>query len=45
MVTDATNLFDLGEKCHYPDADGPIYVSKRNGNDSEPTKDEWWVLE
>jgi len=44
-VTDATNSFALGEKCHYPDADGAIYVSKRDGNDSEPGTDEWWVLQ
>lgn len=43
-VTDATNSFALGEKCHYPDADGAIYVSKRDGNDSEPGKDEWWEI-
>lgn len=35
---------NLGNKRHYPDADGPVYVSKRNGNTSEPTKDEWWEL-
>lgn len=33
---------NLGDKRHYPDADGPVYVSKRDGNTSEPTKDEWW---
>ena len=43
--TDATNSFALGEKCHYPDADGAVYVSKREGNTSEPTKDEWWELD
>lgn len=45
QVTDATNSFALGEKCHYPDAEGAIYVSKRDGNDSVPGTDEWWVLE
>ena len=35
---------DFGDKRHYPDADGPVYVSKRDGNTSEPTKDEWWEL-
>ena len=45
MPTDATNSFALGEKCHYTDADGAVYVSKREGNTSEPTKDEWWVLD
>ena len=42
--TDATNSFALGELAHYPDADGPVYVSGRNGNTSEPTTDEWWTL-
>lgn len=41
-VTGATDSFALNERCHYPDADGPIYVSKRDGNDSEPSTDEWW---
>lgn len=45
MPTDATNSFAMGEKAHYPDADGAIYVSKREGNTSEPTKDEWWELD
>ena len=27
-----------------PDADGAIYVSKRDGNTSEPGTDEWWEL-
>ena len=43
--TDATNSFALGEKAHYPDADGAVYVSKRDGNTSEPGKDEWWELD
>lgn len=43
-VTGSTDSFELGERCHYPDADGPVYVSKRNGNDSEPGTDEWWEL-
>lgn len=42
--TDATNSFALGEKAHYPDADGPVYVSGREGNTSEPGTDEWWTL-
>ena len=42
--TDATNSFALGEKAHYPDAEGPVYVSKRNGNTSEPGTDQWWEL-
>lgn len=36
---------NFGDKRHYPDADGPVYVSKRDGNTSEPTKDEWWELD
>ena len=44
MPTDATNSFALGELAHYPTASDPIYRSKRNGNTSEPTKDEWWEL-
>lgn len=43
--TDATNSFALNEKAHYPDAEGSVYVSKRDGNTSEPTKDEWWALD
>ena len=43
-VTNAEDSFTLGELCHYPDAEGPIYVSKRVGNTSEPGTDEWWVL-
>lgn len=45
MPTDATNSFALGEKAHYPDADGAVYVSKREGNTSEPGTDEWWTLD
>lgn len=43
--TGATDSFALGEKAHYPDADGPVYVSGRDGNTSEPTEDEWWELD
>lgn len=44
MPTDATNSFALGEKAHHPGEDGPVYVSKRDGNTSEPGTDEWWTL-
>lgn len=44
MPTDATNSFALGEKAHHPGEDGPVYVSKREGNTSEPGTDEWWEL-
>lgn len=45
MPTDATNSFALGEKAHHPGADGPVYVSQRDGNTSEPGTDEWWTLD
>lgn len=44
MPKGSTDSFDLGEHAHYPDAEGSIYVSKRDGNTSEPGKDEWWEL-
>lgn len=40
--TGAHDAYNTGDEVHYPDADGPVYVSKRDGNTSEPTKDEWW---
>lgn len=43
--TGSTDSFALGEKAHYPDADGAVYVSKRDGNTSEPGTDEWWTLD
>lgn len=43
-VTHAEDSFTLGELCHYPDAEGPIYVSQRVGNTSVPGTDQWWVL-
>lgn len=43
--TNAEDSFTFGEKAHYPDAEGPIYVSQRVGNTSVPGADEWWVLE
>lgn len=39
------NMVYKGERRHYPDADGPVYVSKRDGNTSEPGTDQWWTLE
>lgn len=45
MPTCAEDSFTLGEKAHYPDADGPIYVSGRVGNTSTPGTDEWWTLD
>ena len=44
MPTCAEDGFVEGERAHYPDADGPVYVSMRDGNTSEPAKDEWWAL-
>lgn len=35
---------NLGDERHYPDADGPVYVSKRDGNTSVPGTDEWWTI-
>lgn len=43
-LTGAPDIYNTGTEVHYPDADGPIYVSKRNGNTSEPGTDEWWEL-
>ena len=43
-VTNAEDSFTLDELCHYPDAEGPIYVSKRVGNTSTPGTDQWWEL-
>lgn len=34
----------LNSLRHYPDADGPVYVSKKDGNTSVPGTDEWWEL-
>lgn len=31
-----------GDKRHYPDVDGAVYVSMRDGNTSVPGADEWW---
>ena len=43
--THAENSFAYHEKCHYPDADGAVYVSQREGNTSVPGTDEWWKLD
>lgn len=43
-VTNAEDSFTLGELCHYPDAEGLVYVSKRVGNTSTPGTDQWWEL-
>ena len=44
-LTGAPDIYNTGVKVHYPDADGPVYVSKRDGNTSEPGTDQWWTLE
>lgn len=38
------SIYNTGVKVHYPDADGPVYVSKRDGNTSVPGADQWWEL-
>ena len=40
--TGAHDAPNKGDLRHYPDADGPVYVSKRDGNTSVPGADEWW---
>lgn len=40
----APDIYNTGVKVHYPDADGPVYVSGRDGNTSTPGTDEWWTL-
>lgn len=42
--TGAHDAPGMGVLRHYPDADGPIYESKRDGNISVPGADEWWSL-
>lgn len=42
--TNAQTAFDMDEPCHYPDADGDIYISKMNGNTTVPGSDgRYWV--
>lgn len=43
-LTGAPDIYNTGMRVHYPDADGPVYVSGRDGNTSEPGTDEWWTL-
>ena len=44
-LTGAPDIYNTGVRVHYPDASGPIYVSKRDGNTSTPGTDEWWAEE
>lgn len=41
--TDATNCFMKDEKCHYPDGQGPIYVSLIDGNTTCPDDTRFWT--
>lgn len=42
--TNAQTAFDMDEPCHYPDADGDIYISKMNGNTTVPGSDDrYWT--
>lgn len=43
-LTGAPDIYNTGVQVHYPDADGPIYVSGRDGNTSTPGTDQWWTL-
>ena len=43
-LTGAPDIYNTGVKVHYPDADGPVYVSGRDGNTSVPGTDQWWTL-
>ena len=43
-LTGAPDIYNTGARAHCPDADGPVYVSKRDGNTSTPGTDEWWAL-
>lgn len=43
-LTGAPDIYNIGVKVHYPDADGPVYVSVRDGNTSTPGADRWWAL-
>ena len=44
-LTGAPDIYNTGTRVHYPDADGPVYVSGRDGNTSTPGTDQWWTLE
>lgn len=44
--TGAQDAYNTGDKVHYPDADGPVYVSKIDGNvwSPEAYPDAWEVV-
>ncbi len=44
MPTGGHDAPKIGERRHYPNAEGPVYVSMRDGNTSVPGTDEWWKL-
>ena len=43
--TGAQDAYALGDKVHYPDADGPVYVSTVDANVWEPTVYGWELAE
>ena len=43
-LTGAPDIYNTGVEVHYPDADGPVYVSGRDGNTSTPGTDQWWTI-
>ena len=43
-LTGAPDIYNTGVEVHYTDADGPIYVSGRDGNTSTPGTDQWWTI-
>lgn len=44
-LTGAPDIYNTGVRVHYSDADGPVYVSGRDGNTSEPGTNQWWTLD
>lgn len=43
--TNAEDSFSNGERVHYPDENGDIWISNRDGNTSVPGTDRWWEKE
>lgn len=43
--TGAQDAYTTGDKVHYPDKDGPMYVSTIDNNTWEPTAFGWEVVE
>lgn len=44
--THAENAWNIGEKCHYPDENSAVYISKINGNTTVPGSDgRYWDKE